>query len=85
MTSTIRLSDLTEQEQNDMLIPGTVIAYQDMANPYQEWTITKLVQDRWGWHAVCTNEEGDKIHLTLHRGYQYGWRLVECRQLEATE
>jgi len=42
-----QLRNLTEVENKEILIPGTIISYQDMANPYKEAAIVSRQECKW--------------------------------------
>ncbi len=58
-----RLDELTEQEKEEILIPGTIISYEDRSNPLRKATITSRGENRWGKFIKFLSKHHLKITL----------------------
>lgn len=74
-----------EEMKPDHLLPvGSLVSYDDMANPYQKAVVTGESVGEWGYGQACTFEDGHSSHVHASSPDQFGrsggsWHFVRTR------
>jgi len=72
-----KLRDLTDKESKTLLIPGTIISYQDASNSPREAVIVARKPCKWQGEEIIIrwfNSSYEESYGVF--GFQPGWQLV---------
>lgn len=74
-----------EEMKRDHLLPvGSLVSYEDMANPYQKAVVVGDSVGEWGYGQECVFEDGHRSHVHASSPDQFGrsggsWHFVRTR------
>ena len=72
-----KLQDLTEEENKTVLIPGTIISYQDASNSPMEAVVIARKPCKWQREKIIIRWFNSTIYESYWAfGFQPGWELV---------
>ena len=59
------------------LSPGSIVTYDDIANPLRTYEVVERVQDRWATFFRLRDLDDPDADLKASDCRQYGWNLVK--------
>lgn len=67
----------TQEKKHEV---GTVVGYEDMANPFRRGVVTEVRETRWGVDFEVTWEDGKKSYSDLRQcGWSFGDKAANRR------
>jgi hypothetical protein len=70
--------------QTELLEPGDIVSYEDMANPRTTYQVIEVVRDRWGTFYrlnILDERYENAADLKTSDCRQYGWNLAVITDL----